>query len=353
MEVLFDDYQINTIDIWPIEAQHYLAGNRTEEQTYRLKSILETLIIKTRKGQIQLNKTVTILPFVTLSDYYNNTNKDLWLKHVQDFAMAKCLRDHVRLDYFSFLDKGGLDSCFLLQQDMIIDRKNDDFDLWFVLKLGQYKEGLMYLNEFLKYQLQESFQSDIEKYNSFLHILIKQYKNEFLNEELIELTIEWLSKNYKKRELAGQVSTYYLKKVKNNPYFLDTGDALICIQEILFSLKTEKFIKENTAMKSFMKLFKGKALDENEKIIWVGIKVELKWFVELIIQKDICVEINKIDKWIIAQNCFLCQKKDGTIEAINDYLSISEARGDKTHRKEILNKILEKLNKIGNATPTE
>ena len=363
MEAIFDYYEINTIDIWPFEAHQYLMGNRTDEQTYRLKSILETQIIKTRKEQIQLYKTVTIEPIVTVADYDKNTNKDLWIRHVQDFKIATCLRDQVRLDYFFFLDKGGLDSCCLLQQDIIIDRQNDDFDLWFVLKLGQYKDGLKYINEFLNYQLQESFQNDIEKYNSFLHILIKQYKNDFLNDDIIELTIEWLSMNYLKtitpenidgkRVLAGQISTFYLKKVEDNPLFLETGDGLSDIQEILFSLKTEKFIKENTGIKAFKKLFKGKALDEKEKIVWIGTKVELRWFVELIIDKNICFEIKGIDKWLIAQKCFSYQKKDGPIEAINDYRSISEARGKETARKEILEKNLEKLNKIGDATPTE
>ena len=353
MEVIFDYYEINTIDIWPFEAQQYLLGNRTDEQTYRLKSILETQIIKTRKEQIKLHKTVTIEPIVTVADYDKNTNKKLWLKHVQGFKIATCLRDQVRLDYFFFLDKGGLDSCCLLQQDIIIDRQNDAFDLWFVLKLGQYKDGLKYINEFLNYQLQESFQNDIEKYNSFLYILIKQYKNEFLNEELIELTIEWLSKNYKKRDLTGEISTYYLKKVKENPLFLETGDGLTYIQEILISLRNEKFIENKTDLKSFMKLFKSKVLDENENIVWIGTKVELRWFVELIIQKNICLEIKGIDKWLIAQKCFSCQKKDGTIEAINDYLSISEARGKETNRKEILDKNLKKLNEICNTTPTK
>ena len=353
MEAIFDYYEINTIDIWPFEAHQYLMGNRTDEQTYRLKSILETQIIKTRKEQIQLYKTVTIEPIVTVADYDKNTNKELWIRHVQDFKIATCLRDQVRLDYFFFLDKGGLDSCCLLQQDIIIDRQNDDFDLWFVLKLGQYKDGLKYINEFLNYQLQESFQSDIEKYNSFLHILIKQYKNEFLNEELIELTIEWLSKNYKKRDLTGEISTYYLKKVKENPLILETGNGLTDIQEILISLRKEKFIENKTDLKAFKKLFKGKALDEKEKIVWIGTKVELRWFVELIIEKNICFEIKGIDKWLIAQKCFSYQKKDGTIEAINDYLSISEARGKETDRKEILNKILDELNEICNATPTE
>lgn len=78
------------------------------------------------------------------------------------------------------------------------------------------------MNEFLKYQFEESFQSNIENYKSFLHILIKQYKNEFLNEDIIELTNEWLSLNTvkiddheiieKKRTLTGQISTFYLKR---------------------------------------------------------------------------------------------------------------------------------------------
>ena len=305
---------------------------------------------------------MTIEPFVTVADYDNDSNKEYWLRHVKEFKNATSLKDKVRLHYFNILDK-GLDSFFSLTQEITIDRENDDFDFWFALKLGQYKGGVKYLNDFLKHHLQETFESDIEHYKSFLHILLKQYKNEFLNEDIIELSNEWLSMNTvkidgheiieKKRTLTGQISTFYLKKVEEKPLFLETGGGLICIQEILFSLKKEKFIDNETDFKAFIKIFKGKALSEKEKIVWIGTKVELRWFVELIIKKNICFDIIGVDKWIIAQKCFLYLKKGKSIEAINDYLSISDARGKETNRKEILNKNLEKLNKTCHATPTE
>ena len=362
MEAILDYYEINTNDIWVFEAYQYLINKRSDDQIDHLKNILEQQILKTRREQIQLNKTITIEPFVTVADYDNNTKEEYWVRHVNEIREAKSLRDQVNLGYFNVLDN-GLDSFFSLKEEITIDRNNDDFDLWFVLKLGQYKDGLKYLNEFLKYQFEESFQSNIEEYTTFLHILMKQYKNEFLNDNLIELTSDWLSMNTvkiddheiieKKRTLTGQISTFYLKKVEEKPLFLETGGGLICIQEILFSLKKEKFIDSETDFKAFIKIFKGKELSEKEKIVWIGTKVELRWFVELIIKKNICLEINGIDKWLIAQKCFSYQKKDRTIEAINDYLSISDARGKETNRKEILNKNLEKLNKTCHATPTE
>lgn len=69
-------------------------------------------------------------------------------------------------------------------------------------------------------------------------------------------------------------------------------------------VKKDKFIKNETEIKSFSKIFKGKALDPKEKIIWIGTMIELKWVVELIIEKNICVDIIGVDKWIIAQKCF-------------------------------------------------
>ena len=362
MEAILDYYEINTNDIWVFEAYQYLINKRSDDQIDHLKNILEQQILKTRREQIQLNKTITIEPFVTVADYDNNTKKEYWVRHVNEICEAKSLRDQINLGYFNVIDN-GLDSFFSLKEEITIDRKNDDFDLWFVLKLGQYKDGLKYLNEFLKYQFEESFQSNIKNYKSFLHILMKQYKNEILNDDIIELTNEWLSMNFlitidpenidEKPKLTGQISTFYLKKIEDKPLFLERGDGLICIQEILFSLKKEKFIDYETGLKAFIKIFKGKALSEKEKIVWIGTKVELRWFVELIIKKNICLEIKGIDKWLIAQKCFSYQKKDRTIEAINNYLSISEARGKETDRKEILNTILQKLNKICNATPTE
>ena len=94
MEAIFNYYEINTIDIWPFEAHQYLMGNRTDEQTYRLKSILETEIIKTRKEKIQLNKTVAIEPFVTVADFDNDSKTEYWLRHLKEFENAKSLKEN-------------------------------------------------------------------------------------------------------------------------------------------------------------------------------------------------------------------------------------------------------------------
>jgi hypothetical protein len=362
MEAILDYYEINTNDIWAFEAYQYLINKRSDDQIDHLKNILEQQILKTRREQIQLSETITIEPFVTLADYDNNTKEEYWVRHVNEIREAKSLRDQVNLGYFNVLDN-GLDSFFSLKEEITIDRKNDDFDLWFVLKLGQYKDGLKYLNEFLKYQFEESFQSNIEEYTTFLHILMKQYKNEFLNDDLIELTNEWISMNTvkiddhetieKKRTLSGQISTFYLKKVEEKPLFIDRGDGFHGLYNILKLLRDQLFVKKETEFKAFSKIFKGKALDPKEKIIWIGTLVELKWFVEMIIEKNICVEIIGVDKWIIAQNCFLYLKKGKSIEEIKNFKSISEARGKVTKRKENLNRIIGQLYNICNATPTD
>lgn len=362
MDTIYDYYQINTMDIWPFEAYQFLNRNRTDHLIYRLKSILESQIIKKRKEQIQLNETITIEPFVTVIDYNNNTHREYWIRHTLEIQKATCLIDQVRINYFNIIDN-NVDSFFSLSQDILIERDNDNFDFWFTLKLGQYKSGLKYLNNFLSYHLIETFESDIEKYELFLNILLKQYGNEILNGNIIDLTKEWISEHSEKknntenannkRSLSGQLSTFYLKKVEEKPLFLINNEGLICIQETLFLLKKNRFIMDNTTTMAFSNIFRGKALVEKDRIIWIGTLVELKWFVEMIISENVCVEINGIDKWLIAQNCFLYQNRNNEIKKIDNYKSISDARGKVTKRKDILNNILKILFIGCNSTPTE
>ena len=362
MEATLDYYEINTNDIWAFEVYQYLINKRSDDQIYHLKNILEQQILTTRREQIQLKETITITPFVTLADYDNNTKKEYWVRHVNEIYEAKSLTEQVKLGFFNVIDN-GLDSFFSLNQDILIEQDNKGYDFWYALKLGQYKYGLKYLNDFLTHNLQNMFKSDIEEYSTFLRVLMKQYKNEILNDDLIELTSDWISMNTvkindlkiieNKRTLTGQISTFYLKKVEEKPLFIDRGDGFHDLYNILRLLRDQLFVKKDTEYKAFSKIFKGKALDPKEKIIWIGTMVELKWFVEMIIEKNICVEITGVDKWIIAQNCFLYLKKGNSIEEIKDFKSISEARGKETKRKEILNRIIGKLYNICNATPTE
>ena len=60
MEAILDYYEINTHDIWVFEAYQYLINKRSDDQIDHIKNILEQQILKTRREQIQLNKTITI-----------------------------------------------------------------------------------------------------------------------------------------------------------------------------------------------------------------------------------------------------------------------------------------------------
>lgn len=55
------------------------------------------------------------------------------------------------------------------------------------------------------------------------------------------------------------------KKIEDKPLFLDNGDGLICIQEILFSLKKISLLKMKQKLNPFQKYLKAKHLTQKRK----------------------------------------------------------------------------------------
>ena len=345
MEANFNDYTIDTIDIWPYEAQQFLSENRSDEHILHLKSILENLIIKTRKEQIQLNKTITIEPFVTVADYDNDSNKEYWIRHVKEFKNATSLKDQVRLHYFNILDK-GIDSFFSLTQEITIDRKNDDFDFWFAMKLGQYKDCVKYISNFLNYQLKVSFKRNFQKMEGFLILLICQYEGELLSEKVVKITQNWINKESnsvkEKKQAKNEINkgeeiektihkTFYLDIVRSQPSILKKETAFI---EAFQILTNNGLISLDTPVDNFNAIFQSKPLEEGDFIKWIGTLIELKWLIQQICKKGICSHIIGIEKWKVAQNCFLITA-DGKWRKIEKHTQISNANGATKNKKYI------------------
>lgn len=360
MEAIFDYYDIDTNDIWPFEAHHFLIGNRPDEQILHLKNILEAQIIKTRQEQKQLNKTVTILPFVTVADYDNNTNKDLWLEHVQDFEMAKCLRDHVRLDYFSFVDK-RLDSCFFLKQDIIIPRINYYFDFWFALKLGQYKDGVKYISNFLNYQKSKNFELDSYAFCEFLEDVILQYKDEFIDEKVCARTEKWIvsqkieisekheslktkgmgNEKPEAKKYTGGYRTFLWKKAEFNLGYFNTSRNETALNELWNDLIQADLIKKST-INDLKAVFLNVPIKKENRIVWSKSIKSLIEFVKALINSKRIVELSGVDHWLITMDCFVL-KSSKEIQFASLYKSDSKDSPLKAGIEVILKNFIVKL----------
>ena len=371
MEPYFNHYELDTLDIWHIERELYLQNKSTDEHISKLVSVLEQEIIKTRELQIKENIEITILPFTDINEFDNgNVNqKAYWLKHLHEINNAHTTKEKIQINFFSVIDK-GIDSFFTYDFAININKNNGNFDYWFALKLKQYQFGLKHLSDFLDFHLKNSFHNDYMSFKKFLKILSKQYKSEFLQEDVLDITSEWvaekeaLNSNKEKenssgyfelneRKLAGRSKTFFLKAVNENPNFFSKTPIKIGFHDVLLSLKQHFFISQNTDFEKFQKIFCGKQLKEDQKILWTGSYVELKWFVESIIKSKICIELPGIDKWLITLLCFNYYNKTQGEIIISKYTQIAEARGKVTEKKSVIENIVKEISIICRSTPPE
>jgi len=78
-----------------------------------------------------------------------------------------------------FLDGGEYPNIIYYSERCLVQKDDDDFDLFFALKLSL--TDLMKLDNFLKYQLEKSFELDKNEYNQFLKLLLIKHKEILVN----------------------------------------------------------------------------------------------------------------------------------------------------------------------------
>jgi hypothetical protein len=323
MEPILDYLDINTIDIWTYEANQYLSEKRTDEQIIKVKSALEHQILMSRREQINKNLTVTINPIVTIDDYDNGTNKDYWVRHVREILDTKTIRDRVNLGFFNVFD-AGLDSFFSLEQYILIDQKNDQYDFWFALKLSQFKLGIKYIPDFLNYQMNEVFNMDADAFCEFLEEVILQYKDEFIDEKACQKTENWIesqkpgfaekhvsliTKQVEKSEpkaksFKGGYRTFLLKKVESNVGYFNLVRNESALRELWNDLVQAGIIEKPTIEK-FKGIFLNVPIKKENRIVWSKSIKSLIEFVRALINSKRIVELGGVDHWLVTIECFV------------------------------------------------
>jgi hypothetical protein len=322
MEPILDYFDVNTVDIWTFEANQYLNEKRTDEQIIKIKSALEHQIVMSRSEQINKNLTVTINPIVTIDDYDNGTNKDYWVRHVREILATKTIRDRVNLGYFNVFD-AGLDSFFSLEQYILIDKENDQYDFWFALKLSQFKSGIKYIPDFLNYQMHEVFNMDDEAFCEFLEEVILQYKDEFIDEKACQKTENWIESRKpeitekhvslitkqvvksepKEKPFTGGYRTFLLKKAESNVGYFNLVRNESALHELWNDLVQAGLIEKQTIEK-FRGIFLNVQIKKENRIVWSKSIKSLIEFVKALINSKRIVELGGVDHWLVSIECF-------------------------------------------------
>ncbi len=327
MEPIFENFEINTLDIWPYESSQFLNEKRTSEQIKRIKTDLEFLIVNTRREQILNKKPKTIFPFVTAEDYDNGTNKQYWGRYINEIFAAVTLFDRIKLGYFNVIDSNGVDSMFSYEQDIMIDPNNDEFDYWFALKLSQYETGIKYVFEFLDYQHQEVFKSDVSSFCEFLEDVILQFKDDFLDEKVCQKTQKWIESHKTKvterneslittkvvksdtqeKQIIGKYRTFLIKKAESNPeYFnLNRNDAALVD---LWNDMTQAGLIGKITIEKFKKIFMNFHINKENRIVWLKSIKSLIEFVRALRNSKKIVALDGVDHWLITMECFVMKK---------------------------------------------
>ena len=171
-----------------------------------------------------------------------------------------------------------------------------------ISKMGPFNEAEIF-------KLKERFQAKQKK----LEELIKPYLDSEINAE-----------NEKPIH-----KTFYLDIVRSQPSILKKENEFL---EAFHLLKNNGLIISDTKFDKFYAIFQSKSLEEEKYIKWTGTLIELKWLIQQICIKGICSHIMGIEKWKVAQNCFLITV-DGKWSKIEKYTQISNANGSSKKKK--------------------
>jgi hypothetical protein len=321
-------YDINIGDIWNYEQSLFQENQSSENHVRELFQRIEDVTID--KGK----------PFLSIEDYDSGSQdyRKKFNSHIKDFKESYGdFQSRYALNYF-FTNEYA----FYYNQVILIDKKFNDFDFWFTLKLRQFDAKLINLNKFLDFQLKLNFEKKISTYVDFLKSIMIQYEKELLSQKLIDSLNYWIDNKKDTgniqvlRKLKGKYSSLRLRKLNTNPYYLKKNSQIL--NTVLKQLKANNFIHEETLFTDFNRIFEGNIIPINKRIIWTGFNKDLHWFMNYLVKDSEKVELYKNDIWLVAIKCFI--DEDGK-EFKTDQLR--KAKGEDEKRKILLESILAKI----------
>ena len=335
MEVNYTYFEISTGDIWEHERSKFLNGNCSEEFAHKLIHDIRLLI--------EPNTEPVYNSELESNDEYFQKKVDRYLN------VATNLEELYALDYFI-----GYDGIYQYDYDVILGKETSDFEYWFNLKLRQYEDKILLIDEFLSFQLEKSFENKVDEFIKFLKMSIRQFEGEFFTKKVSDTVKDWIEgsanqieepkvknkapirSNKRERKMQEDFDSFLLKAFIENPkYFIINANEQM---EVLLQLKKNGFIDQAITPSQFQSIFQNKSISTKKQIIWQGSVKELQWFVKYLVYDSKKVVDLKNDIWLVTAKCF--SHKNGTEYSDTQ---LRNASGKRIQRKELLESILENL----------
>jgi|SRR5690554_590555 len=330
MKLTTDDYIIELSQIHSFEKEHY------NYEEYKLKYRVYDSILNSLE-EIYLDLTE---PFLV----YEEPESSYWREKHQQW---RNYGSHENPFYNDLIYCNNKFYSFLFP--IHVNRSTQDFNLWFALKLRQLNKNLFEVDGFLRYHLIEEFNSDSIDFNDFIRLVVRQYSDDLFSPRLTVTIKEWLNYQDKQTDpkkamvkkalktIDGNFLSFQLAKANPvNKKFLD--NRISSWTELKEELVLTLFMHRSSTAKQLKAIFQNTAILKDQRVIWNGANIELKWFLEYLIEQKGVVEDPGKAKWYLATKCFVNKEgNDFTIE------QLSKANGKNLKRKNLLIQTLDKF----------
>lgn len=344
-------YDVNTMDIWEFEREKFISYEGSIKRVESVESKLRDFIFRCHNRKIKDINNQKIDSITDLKKLDSGTHSSGYFeRYVRNWNTAlKDIKERIAISIFPLHD-----GFFNLRQNIDVDPKEETFDFWFTLKLSQYDYSLKYLECFLNFQLDQNFNGDVNIFDKFLKTTILQFEEDYLSTRLVLLINKWFANHHQKieNELSNNApsisetqntknsdkaihKTFLLDILNNQPSIINNlkNNPTIELIEGFNILKSDNLLFGDVKWVEFNLIFQKEGL--NDKIKWEGTLVELKWLIQEICKPGLCSHLeNGLEKWKVAQDCFLIKGTDGWTK-IESYKQISNANGSNRRLKSI------------------
>jgi hypothetical protein len=322
-------YDLNTCDIWYFERLYFMNVEKNVDLGQKIISEIQSLIMNNKDTEPAYDVR-----------FYDEGDADAKRKYSLDinkfFNNLSYPEKIFELQYF-FHDN----ACYEYYAGVNIIRNQAEeslFQFFFALKLRQYSYALIHTSSFLDHQLISNFNEERETFIEFLIYLLRQYSGLF-SEELIETVNDYMNRLRKEAptDLIA-VRSFLLVGYRDygKEYFIKNVNVIF---EAFIGLKDNKFIDPDTKLDQFKRIFTQSTIQPDRRIMWIGRNVELKWFVQILIDDLTKIVPPIVGRWKTTLYCFA--DKNGTDFEKEE--AISKASGKADERTNVLRKILENL----------
>ncbi len=320
-------YDLNTHDIWYFERLYFMNVEKNIDLSQKIISEIQSLIVNNKKPAYDVR-------------FYDEGDADAKRKYSRDinkflnnqsdpekiFDLQYFFHEHSCYEYYAAV---------IINKDLVGETL---FQFFFTLKLRQYSYALIHTSNFLDHQLRSNFNKKRETFIEFLNLSLRQY-SELFSKELIETVNDYLTKLRKKAPAdLLEVRSFLLVGYRDygKEYFIKNVNVF---SEAFIGLKDNKFIDPDTKLDQFKRIFTQSTIQPYGRIKWIGRNVELKWFVQILIDDLTKIVPPVVGRWKTTLYCFA--DKNGTDFEREE--TISKASGKADERTNVLRKILEKL----------